>query len=363
MAVTEIMLGKKEAPGKLYAGFWGWFKKHEQSFFHVVKSQGNIEKDFFDWLAPKLAEIKEGSFYLVGMLDENTVDLVFTAEGNLSNVGFVEDLVQEAPKIAGWKFTALKPPIDMDAFSISMNGYEFTTENMLFFETEYDEYPDEIDITIAHKDLNEENEEVIELGICVFLDNYLGELEFATTIDNLEITSMKSAQKALRPMTHLKDYLKIRQKQFIEKYQGTWQSLNNDQYSLMQATLKNNNPLIAMINTSLLEWDAKASHPWIATFKIHYNGNEHNGMPNKEDNDLMYEIEDKLLECLLDKDGYLNLGRETADGLREIYFACKDFRMPAQVFYNIMKSYDGKLQFEQDIYKDKYWQSFERFSS
>jgi hypothetical protein len=34
------------------------------------------------------------------------------------------------------------------------------------------EYPDEIDITIVHKDFNEENKTTITSGTFIFLDNY-----------------------------------------------------------------------------------------------------------------------------------------------------------------------------------------------
>lgn len=266
------------------------------------------------------------------MLNDNTVDFILSAEGNLNHIVFVEELVQAAPAIEGWKFTALKPEIDFEGFGINMGGYEFTCKNMFFYEYESDEYPDEIDITIIHSDWTEENKTAIGNGVHVFLDNYLGELEFATTIDNLSIIGKEAAQKSLRPLQHLKDYIKIRQKQFIEKYEGLRQSTESDDYSLMETKFENGDPLIAVVNTDLLKWDSKASHPWIATFKIHYDGSSNNGIPAKEDSQAMVDIEDKLMEVLIDKDGYLNIGRETAKSEREIYFACKDFRLPAKNF-------------------------------
>jgi hypothetical protein len=68
------------------------------------------------------------------------------------------------------------------------------------------------------------------------------------------------------------------------------------------------------------------------------------------------------LKQLLEKDGYLYIGRQTADGERDVYFACKGFRKPSKVFYQIQKDNKHKFEIEYDIYKDKYWQSFERFS-
>ena len=64
---------------------------------------------------------------------------------------------------------------------------------------------------------------------------------------------------------------------------------------------------------------------------------------------------------LKDSEGYLNLGRETADSLREIYFACKDFRKPSIVLEEIKNQFASQVDIEYEIYKDKYWQSFSRF--
>ena len=64
---------------------------------------------------------------------------------------------------------------------------------------------------------------------------------------------------------------------------------------------------------------------------------------------------------LKDSDGYLNIGRQTADSVREVYFACFEFRKPSKVLHTIKKEYQNKIKLDFDIYKDKYWQSFNRF--
>ena len=85
-------------------------------------------------------------------------------------------------------------------------------------------------------------------------------------------------------------------------------------------------------------------------------------MPNENDYKLLDKIEEDIMHELKDNEGYLNIGRQTAKGEREIYFACKDFRKPSKVFYKIQRNYSNSFKIEYDIYKDKYWQSFERFN-
>ncbi len=361
MSFLKNIFGKKDASIKSYSDFWNWFQNNEKTFFNVVKSNKDIEKGFFDKLSPKLAELKDGYFFLTGMYDDNTVELILTADGNTKNIVFVEELVEQAPKINGWKFTSLKPALDIENVAINMAGYKFDRDNLFFYSNDHTNYPDEIDISIIHSDLTEDNRKQIGTGIYIFLDNYLGELDFVNNIDNLKIIGKQEAKKELVPIEKLKDFLTWRQKEFIEKYDGVRYETQNDEHSILKAELESGNKLIAVVNTQLLNWDSKASHPWIAVITFRYDGQSNNGMPNEEDYQRLNEIEESILQQLADKDGYLYIGRQTASNEREIYFACKDFRKPSIVFFKIQQDNENKFEIEYDIYKDKYWQSFERF--
>jgi hypothetical protein len=361
MGFLSNIFGSKEEPIKSYGDFWKWFQHNEKNFFDKVKSHKNIEKGFLDKLAPKLAELKEGFYFLSGMYDDQTAELVLTADGTIKNIVFIEELVAQAPKINGWKFTALKPSLPIDDVAINMAGYRFDSHNMFFYSNDHPDYPDEIDITILHNDQTEKNKPEIGTGTYIFLDNYLGELDFVNSIDNLKIIGRKEAEKELIPIAKLKDFLIWRQKEFVEKYSGHRYNTENDSYSSLEAELTNGRPLIAIVNTTLLEWDSKASHPWILKVGINYDGNNNNGMPDNSTYELLNEFEEEIMQELKDFDGYLNNGRQTADNTREIYFACTEFRKPSKVLHNLSQKYAQKLTIEYDIYKDKYWQSFEHF--
>ncbi len=361
MSFIKNIFGKKDTPINSNSDFWNWFQQNEKTFFKVVKTHKDIEKDFFDKLSPKLAELNDGYFYLTGMFNENTAELILTADGNAKNIVFVEELVEQAPNINGWKFTALKPAMDIENVSINMNGYTFDSENLFFYSNDYPGYPDEIDICVIHNERTEDNKQEIGNGTYIFLDNYLGELDFLNNIDNLKIISKYEAEKELVPIAKLKDFLTWRQKEFIEKYEGVRYDTENDEHSILEAELESGNNLIAVINTQLLNWDSKASHPWIAVITFQYDGSNNNGMPYEDDYQNLDEIEDGIMEQLTDKDGYLYIGRQTANNEREIYFACKDFRKPSKVFFKTQKENSDKFEIDYEIYKDKYWQSFERF--
>lgn len=346
---------------KSYSNFWNWFQKHEKRFYKVIKNKNNVVKNFINKLSPKLDKVKDGFFLLAGMYDDETAELIITADCNIENIVFVEELIEQSPKIKGWKFTALKRPMNINRNGISMGKYTFSQDNLNFYYTEYPQYPDEIDITVVHDDLTTENKKDITNGVYVFLDNYLGELNFATSIDAISVIGPEVAEKELIPISKLKDFLAWREKEFVEKYEAVRYDSEIDNCSIIEAKLDNGLPLIASVNTDLLNWDRKASHPWILVVNFVYDGNDHKGLPGKDTLNLFYEIENLIMAEIKVFDGYIYVGRETANGLREIYFACKDFRKPSKVLYQVQKKYEKTLEINYEIYKDKYWQTFDRF--
>lgn len=356
--LRKLLGNEKSTEIKSYDDFWKWFQGNESAFHNVVKSRGNIERDFFNKLSPKLSALNDGYFYLTGMLDETTAELVFTADGKIKNFVFVEELVQSAPLIKGWKFTAHKP--ETANMGVNMGEYKFSEENLSFYPNAHTDYPDEIDITVVHNAFRADNKDAITNGTFIFLDNFLGELNFATIIDSVRVGGTPDHSKDLVPVKKLKDYLTWRQKEFVEKYQGVRYDTQNDTHSVLEAQLDNGNPLIAVINGELLRWDRKASHPWILIVEIGY-GKSNNGMPDKTTYALLDEVEECITTELKDVDGYLNIGRETGNGVREIYFACKDFRRPSRIIRDLTQTYAGQIAIKYDIYKDKYWRSFDRF--
>lgn len=358
----NFLFGQKETSINSYDDFWNWFQKNEKNFFNVIKNNDDIEEKFLNKISPKLDELKDGFWILAGMYDENTAELVITADGYAKNIVFVEELIYKAPQLKGWKFTALKPALEIENVGIQMGVYKFNSDNLFFYANEDSNYPDEIDISIVHNDLTNENRSEITNGIYIFLDNYLGELDFLNKIDHLDYLRKEDATKELIPISKLKDYINWRQKEFVEKYNSVRYNTENDSYTALEAELKSGNKLLAIVNSELMNWDSKPSHPWVTVLTLKYDGSETNGMPNSEDYQRLNEIEDEIMIELVDKDGYLNIGRQTADGEREIYFACKDFRKPSKILFQIQKKYSSQFDIQYDIYKDKYWKSFERFT-
>jgi hypothetical protein len=364
MGLFDKVFRKKEEKGDVeihtYQDFWNWFLTKEKEFHQIVRNRAHIETDFFDLMSSQLRKINEGFYFLAGMTDDETVELIITAEGEIKNIVFAEEIVAAAPHVKNWKFTALKPEMSLDS-GISMDGHEFTTENIHFYANEIDGYPDEIDITFVYDHLTADNKNSVITGVCIFLDNFLGELNFATQIDTFSVIGKDEIKSDLIPITKLKDYLQWREREFTEKYKDVKDFSEEDAYTVLEAVLNNGMPLIATMNTTSLKYDAKASYPWISVLKIQYNGDGNNGLPQNEDYENLNMIEETAFQNLKNDNGNLYIGRESADGVREIYFASKDFRSVSKILQKIIKD-NPKYKMSLEIYKDKYWQSFERYN-
>lgn len=340
--------------------FWNWFETKEKEFFSILKDEDDVEENFLDVTLHKLKELNEQFFLLAGMHDDSTAELIITVDGNIKDIVYAQELVAASPALENWKFTALKPESDIEDVNLRIGDHIFSKENIYFCSNDDEDYPDEIDLIFVHDDLNDHNENEVINGTYLFIDNYLGELNFVTQIDNFSISNKNETEKELIPIEKLKDFLSWREREFTEKYDAATIETNEDSYSLLEGTLENGFPMLATVNVDLLQWDKKASHPWISVLRIKYQGDENNGFPNDKDYDLFNLIEDEMTLELKTEEGNLNLGRETADNIREIYFVSKDFRKISKVLAETVQKYpDYEMSFE--IYKDKYWQSFERY--
>lgn len=361
MSFLRNILGKKDTPIDSSSDFWNWFLKNEKEFFKIVQSRNNINTGFFEKLAPKLDEIHHGIYFLTGMSDDQTAELILTPDGAIRNIYAIEDLINSAPQIDGWKFTALKPACDIKDVSISYENFEFKKENLKFYPNIHNGYPDEIDLTIVYDHFTEEKKAAVTNGVYIFLDNYLGELHSVTLIDNMNVIGNNDVSEELIPIEKLKDYLIWREKEFIEKYEGIRHNTENDGYGSFEGKTKEGGIVLAVINTTILQWDKKASHPWIMIVEIPFRKTDQSGLPDNETYKILDKIEDEITLSLSDSDGYLNVGRETANNKREIFFACKDFRKPPKVLDALIKKHSKTYEISYEIYKDKYWKSFRHY--
>jgi len=345
-----------------YADFWQWFVRHQKEFFAVVKAHDRIDEDFLQKLTPLLRQISEDFYCVTGMADDDTAELIISTDGIIKEFVFAEEFIAAAPAMEGWKFTALKPAANIDEMEIEMDGYEFNTANIHFYSNDMNEYPDEIDITLVHKEYTEENKDIITSGCLIYLDNLLGEYNTAIMVDVVQVAGPDKDQELI-PIDKLQGYLLWRQKEFVEKYDGVRYGTEEDSYTAMEAEDENGLPVFAIMNQDLLNWDAKASHPWMMVVDIAFDGDENEGMPDDATSDLLNRFEEQLVSELPDEKGYLTIGRETYKNTRTIFIACKEFRYSSKTMAALIEQYSEQLEISYEIFKDKYWMTVNHLKS
>jgi hypothetical protein len=92
--------------------FWNWFQDNNQSIKNLIHETPKNQKHISFWINKNLSYYcKEMGFVLV--LPKNPSEkseLIITANGNLDNFRKVIDLVDSAPKLRTWKFSAFIKP-------------------------------------------------------------------------------------------------------------------------------------------------------------------------------------------------------------------------------------------------------------
>ncbi|MGX1754101.1 DUF695 domain-containing protein [Sphingobacterium sp. NPDC055346] len=344
-----------------YQEFWHWFEARAKEFYQVIKSGKDVEEKFINIFAPELDRVEPKVFFLVGMDKDKKAELVFTPDGIIKNVLWAEKIVEAAPDIENWKFTALKPESNNEDFAIRMHNLHFDKENIKFYPILHDNYPDKIDLMFVYDPYHEESREEILNGIFIFLDNYLGEETMIQCIDKIDVRGPQNLQEELIPLNKLVDYINWREKEFVEKYQDVRHDSSDDRFSGFEGTVEGGKTILSTINTSVLDWDHKASHPWILVIMNAYDSETDAGFPSPETYEDISRFEEDLEEELPSRDGYIFLGSETVDGLRETFIACREFRKATEVMERLLIKYHDQLNLSFDFFKDKYWQSFERY--
>ena len=133
--------------------FWKWFAT--QHLFSKIVEGGKISR-LISWINPSAFNSRHwihGSYALTGMYNE-PVELIHTPEGDIKVLYLQEDLVAATPAMNGWRFTALKPATGPSDTCIGWKDIHSIKPLLRFYSTELEDYPDEIDITLVHTDLN-----------------------------------------------------------------------------------------------------------------------------------------------------------------------------------------------------------------
>lgn len=364
MFLKKLFSKKKKKPTHWTAEqFWIWFVAKQDGFYKRIKKSDDETPIVLDEILEEVQKFHSGIYGLIGFYEPNVLEFVFTSDGEIKNFVFIDELVAKAPKLSNWKFTRLKPKITHFDPAIHTNDLVFSKEKLSFYTVDDPEYPDEIDIVLLHEDyVKEEDHRAVMNGCLLYLDNCLGELDFATKIDYIDLKRKEEMPKGTEtiPIEKLSDYVLWREKEFLQRYESTDTPLpENEKSNLLEAEV-DGYPLFAVVSTCWREWPYKPFYCWAVKLVIHYKGQE-NGLPSKEQLELIQEYESRFIDSL----SFLpicHVGRTTHQHESTVYLYTNEYNQVSRSISQFLADTASEsFEVTYHIYRDKYWRNVGRF--
>jgi hypothetical protein len=165
--------------------FWEWFRKNNTAYAFLNSIDRQIKNKLLNDFLIELHKLSNKLYFEIGGFPDGEQELIITAEGDEDYFNMVEELINTAPLISGWKFIAFKQPT-AGHFKSEWGGLELATEGLWFLPL-YNENSTKIGVRIYIKnnDLLKDNEE-LPLLLSKMLDTIIGEKSFASDIEFIE---------------------------------------------------------------------------------------------------------------------------------------------------------------------------------
>ena len=89
--------------------FWAWFRERNHEYKSLDRSEN--KEQLLDQFQDRLHQYDDAlAFEISQPLDDDSNELIITAEGVAGKFPEVEALVKAAPELPGWKFVASSSP-------------------------------------------------------------------------------------------------------------------------------------------------------------------------------------------------------------------------------------------------------------
>lgn len=179
------------AQASQYSDFWKWFQANEADF----PPTSEFDETYGDELSGRLTDIKSGLVYEIAILDDAENELIISGDGIKELIPFVQDVVDSAPAIEGWKIIAFRPRMDDYAsFNLTFGGRVFDPQKVWCWSRVEGR---NFDLIIYHADYSDDIRNLLVNGTYVLLDMALGEYDVMTGIryiDHRELPDNPEAQ-------------------------------------------------------------------------------------------------------------------------------------------------------------------------
>ena len=197
--------------------FWNWFQDNNQTIKNLINETPKNQKHISFWINKNLGYYcKEIDFMIVFPKIGNTKsELIITANGNPAYFNQVIQLIDSAPILKNWKFTALIQPLEdiekvMDGLDTPYIFKDITlkTSELKFLPINNKENIRKLDIIIFFKQFNIHcNNQTLNQVIYIILQDLLGEKSFYQNINLIHLAQMPDNEEHLIYLYDLQSYI------------------------------------------------------------------------------------------------------------------------------------------------------------
>ena len=204
--------------------FWNWFQDNNQTIKNLINETPLTQKHITFWLRKNLSYYcPEIDFILVFPINNNNnnnnnnnkSELILTANGNPEYFNYVINLVDNAPKLKSWKFSAFIQPTErIDELIKGLDDpyifHEMTLKasELTFLPVEYHELSRKLDIVVFLKNYNLYcDTKTLGQSIFIIMQDILGENSLFQNINLVQLAQQKDDKVRSIHLYELQKYL------------------------------------------------------------------------------------------------------------------------------------------------------------
>lgn len=183
--------------------FWKWFTKHSEEYLNFEHNQGILLNELYG----RLLKINKALTFELSPPSRESRELIISCDGNADAIKKVISVVDQAPRIGGWKIRAFRQRVSVGV--IEFEGRKFSTEDILYEYTFRED--NRINLRFFIKDYDEDDTERCMGATFILLDHLIGEYDVMTKIGQIDFLKLDSKNNSgLRPLTTLPDLVDSR---------------------------------------------------------------------------------------------------------------------------------------------------------
>ena len=285
--------------------FWNWFDTNKNEEATALISSVN-------------ERLKQVSFGLSAelSLEKESKELVVTPQGVKQFFADAYELVENAPSIEGWKFTATKQAVG-ELEILQVGNVAIDPSEVTFMPLLAEEHPDDIAIRLYHPAyVSEEGEQqnAVISGLYILLDKLLGEASTAFDFQYIDFDDMPHPKEKDYPLSELASF--VTHKKSTRKISG--QKFPSEEIELLEGKVEGLSTLLSL-NRALKYYEFTKEFPYLFRCSLHFKNSGDNGLPIGNTDEL-YAVEEVIYrEVYKEKKGHF-LATETYNGKRELFY-------------------------------------------